>query len=50
MRITLHEVSKGRAGQALPPMSLEFHSGAVRFALAETEQRPRCSASSRADG
>ena len=40
MRITLHEVSKGRAGQALPPMSLEFHSGAVRFALAETEQRP----------
>ena len=40
MRIALHEVSKGRAGQALPPMSLEFHSGAVRFALAETEQRP----------
>lgn len=40
MRITLHEVSKGRAGQALPSMSLEFHSGAVRFALAETEQRP----------
>ncbi|MCK2035132.1 hypothetical protein KZC51_03195 [Microbacterium sp. SSW1-49] len=40
MRITLQEVSKGRAGQALPSMSLEFHSGAVRFALAETEQRP----------
>lgn len=40
MRITLHDVSKGRAGQALPPTSLEFHTGAVRFALAETEQRP----------
>lgn len=40
MRIALHDVSKGRAGQALPTMSLEFHSGAVRYALAETEQRP----------
>lgn len=40
MRVTLHEVSKGRGGQALPPTSLEFHTGAVRFALAETEQRP----------
>lgn len=40
MRITLHEVSKGRGGQALPTTSLEFHSGAVRFAIAETEQRP----------
>lgn len=40
MRITLHEVSKGRAGQSLPTMSLEFHTGAVRYALAETEQRP----------
>ncbi|WP_447911568.1 hypothetical protein [Microbacterium phyllosphaerae] len=40
MRITLHEVSKGRGGQALPTTSLEFHTGAVRFALAETEQRP----------
>lgn len=40
MRVTLHEVSKGRGGQALPTTSLEFHSGAVRFALAETEQRP----------
>ncbi|MCT1478607.1 hypothetical protein [Microbacterium sp. p3-SID336] len=40
MRITLHEVSKGRNGQALPTMSLEFHTGAVRYALAETEQRP----------
>ncbi|MFJ4223576.1 hypothetical protein [Microbacterium sp. NPDC089695] len=40
MRVTLHDVSKGRAGQALPATSLEFHTGAVRFALAETEQRP----------
>jgi len=40
MRITLHEVSKGRGGQALPMTSLEFHTGAVRFAIAETEQRP----------
>ncbi|UYO97001.1 hypothetical protein OED01_15585 [Microbacterium sp. M28] len=37
MRVALHEVSKGRA---LPTTSLEFHSGAVRYALAETEQRP----------
>ncbi|MGV2985262.1 hypothetical protein ACNPNP_16295 [Microbacterium sp. AGC85] len=37
MRIALHEVSKG---QALPSTSLEFHTGAVRFALAETQQRP----------
>lgn len=37
MRITLHDVSKG---QALPTTSLEFHTGAVRFALAETQQRP----------
>ncbi|MCI1018568.1 hypothetical protein HWD99_08040 [Microbacterium sp. C5A9] len=40
MRITLHDVSKGKGGQALPAMSLEFHTGAVRFAIAETEQRP----------
>lgn len=40
MRITLHDVSKGRGGEALPRTSLEFHTGAVRFALAETEQRP----------
>lgn len=40
MRISLSRISKGRGGQALPPMSLEFHSGAVRFAIAETEQRP----------
>lgn len=37
MRVTLHEVDKGRA---LPTTSLEFHTGAVRYALAETEQRP----------
>jgi len=37
MRIALHEASKG---QALPTTSLEFHTGAVRFALAETQQRP----------
>ncbi|MEV8250008.1 hypothetical protein AB0O87_03660 [Microbacterium sp. NPDC076768] len=40
MRIALHEVSKGREARALPPTSLEFHTGAVRFAIAETEQRP----------
>jgi hypothetical protein len=40
MRITVHEVSKGKNGQALPALSLEFHTGAVRFAIAETEQRP----------
>lgn len=37
MRVILHEVAKGRA---LPTTSLEFHTGAVRYALAETEQRP----------
>ncbi|TFB12288.1 hypothetical protein E3U55_17230, partial [Filobacillus milosensis] len=40
MKIALQDVSKGRGGQALPATSLEFHTGAVRFALAETEQRP----------
>lgn len=40
MKIALQDVSKGRNGQALPSMSLEFHTGSVRFALAETEQRP----------
>lgn len=40
MKISLSDISKGRAGQALPSTSLEFHSGAVRFAIAETEQRP----------
>lgn len=37
MRVTLHDVSKGHA---LPTTSLEFHTGAVRYAIAETEQRP----------
>ncbi len=37
MRIALHEAGKGHA---LPPMSLEFGTGMVRYALAETEQRP----------
>jgi hypothetical protein len=37
MRVALHEVSKGHA---LPTTSLEFHTGAVRYAIAETEQRP----------
>jgi hypothetical protein len=40
MRIVLRDVSKGKDGQALPPTSLEFHTGQVRYALAETEQRP----------
>ncbi|WP_181156728.1 MULTISPECIES: hypothetical protein [unclassified Microbacterium] len=40
MKISLHDVSKGRNAQALPSTSLEFHTGSVRFALAETEQRP----------
>ncbi len=40
MRVALHDVSKGRGGQSLPATSLEFHTGAVRFAIAETEQRP----------
>ncbi|MBT2484131.1 MULTISPECIES: hypothetical protein [unclassified Microbacterium] len=33
-------MSKGRGGEALPKTSLEFHTGAVRYAIAETEQRP----------
>jgi len=37
MKVALHDVSKGRA---LPTTSLEFHTGAVRYAIAETEQRP----------
>lgn len=40
MKITLTDVSKGKNGQALPSTTLEFHTGDVRFALAETEQRP----------
>ncbi|MBU4466088.1 MAG: hypothetical protein KKH75_09625 [Actinobacteria bacterium] len=40
MRIDLHEVSKGKRGQALPPTSLSFATGTALLALAETEQRP----------
>lgn len=40
MRVDLHEVSKGKRGQALPPTSLSFASGTALLALAETEQRP----------
>lgn len=40
MRISLRDVSKGRRGDALPRTSLDFETGEVRFALAETEQRP----------
>ncbi|WP_200847095.1 hypothetical protein [Microbacterium sp. 18062] len=40
MRIDVHEVSKGRRGQALPETSLAYLSGSARLAVAETEQRP----------
>lgn len=40
MRIVLHDVSKGRRGEALPKTTLEFSTGEAHFALAETEQRP----------
>ncbi|MGM1018383.1 MAG: hypothetical protein ACQEW8_12680 [Actinomycetota bacterium] len=40
MRISLRDVSKGRRGEALPRTSLDVETGEVRFALAETEQRP----------
>ncbi|MGN8026332.1 hypothetical protein [Microbacterium sp. 22242] len=40
MRIAVHEVSKGKKGQALPPTSLEIETGHARFVLAETELRP----------
>ncbi|MDL5352714.1 hypothetical protein [Microbacterium sp. zg-YB36] len=40
MRIELHEVSKGRDGQALPPTTLVFETGLATLARAETEQRP----------
>ncbi|GAA4489818.1 hypothetical protein [Microbacterium panaciterrae] len=40
MRIALHEVSKGKKGQALPATSLEIETGHARFVLAETELRP----------
>ena len=40
MRVTLHEVAKGHAGQALPPITLAYDTGTPVLALAETEQRP----------
>lgn len=40
MRVTLNEVSKGRRGQSLPEISLEFATGEARIVPAETEQRP----------
>ena len=39
MRVELRDVSKGR-GQALPPVSLAYDTGAPVLAMAETEQRP----------
>ncbi len=40
MRVTLSEVSKGPNRAALPLTSLEFHTGRVTLARAETERRP----------
>ncbi|MGF3057398.1 hypothetical protein [Microbacterium sp. YY-01] len=40
MRITLHNVSKGKDGAALPETSLACESGHARFAIAETQMRP----------
>ncbi|MFD5224091.1 hypothetical protein ACFWHT_00580 [Microbacterium sp. NPDC058342] len=40
MKIVLDDVSKGRAGEALPRTSLTFETGHARFVRAETEQRP----------
>jgi len=40
MRVTLEGVSKGRRGQSLPEISLEFATGQARIVQAETEQRP----------
>ena len=40
MRITLSTVSKGPKNSALPLTSLEFESGSVTLARAETERRP----------
>ncbi|PXA71651.1 hypothetical protein [Cryobacterium arcticum] len=40
MRITLTNVTKGPKDSALPLTSLEFESGAVTLARAETERRP----------
>lgn len=40
MRITLSNVTKGPTDSALPLTSLEFESGGVTLARAETERRP----------
>jgi len=40
MRVILSTVSKGAHGSSLPSTSLEFVSGAVTLARAETERRP----------
>lgn len=40
MRVTLTTVTKGPKNSALPDTTLEFASGAVTFARAETERRP----------
>ena len=40
MRVTLTAVTKGPKNSALPETTLEFTSGAVTFARAETERRP----------
>lgn len=40
MRITLTAVTKGPRHSALPPTTVEFGSGAVSLACAETERRP----------
>ncbi|QYF72917.1 hypothetical protein [Cryobacterium sp. PAMC25264] len=40
MRVNLTAVTKGPKDSALPPTTLEFGSGTVTFARAETERRP----------
>jgi len=40
VHVELSDVSKGRRGIALPPLSLAYGNGLARLAIAETEQRP----------
>ncbi len=40
MFVELSDVSQGRRGTALPPVSLAYGNGVARLAVAETEQRP----------
>lgn len=40
MRVTVHAVSKGRRGEALPETSLAYCTAQARLVAAETEQRP----------